>query len=53
MLMGTQISSALPNVNVPLNPRGPTPITVYGVAFSVRTFRRYSGSEPNLFTHRL
>ena len=53
MLMGTQTSSALPNVKVPLNPLGPTPITVYGVAFSVSTCPTMFGSEPNLFTHKL
>ena len=53
MLIGTQTSSALPNVKVPLNPFGPTPITVYGVAFSVNTWPRMLGSDPNLLTHRL
>ena len=52
MLTGTQTCSALPNVNAPLNPRGATPITVYDVAFNVRTLPITPGLEPNLFVHR-
>src|SRR5207248_11514940 len=53
MLTGIQICSALPNVKVPLNPAGATPITVYGVALRVKDVPTTFESEPSLFRQKL
>ena len=53
MLTGIQICSALPNVKVPLNPGGATPITVYEVALRVNGLPTAFESEPSLFRQKL
>src|ERR1700730_5516110 len=53
MLVGIQICSAPANVNVPLNPFGATPTTVYGTAFRVRLLPTTLASDPSLLTQKL